>query len=283
MISLFDGTRRRLAVTFNGLTLNNPSDVSDDTYELNTVAGMTVVDAIAELRPEGDGMEVYDARKVSRLVRIEGVIRAPTLARFYDKVKLLAKTFDPALVSLNNPTVNGFLALDFTVLTEDDATYPDGLVLSRYYCRPRTLVEPIDSQYSGTASAFNIELQLRDPRRYLQTTTSLAGTGTAANTRADYPSFPTVTITATGAGSATYSVANTTLGKTLTLNLSGLVNNDVVVVDMEKKSITKNGTATPSLYVSGDYWRLDPGNNTVTVSNPTNVTTATVWRSAFCL
>src|SRR3972149_4047255 len=105
MISLFDGTRRRLAVTFNGLTLNNPSDVSDDTYELNTVAGMTVVDAIAELRPEGDGMEVYDARKVSRLARLEGGSRGAPLARFYDKVKLLAKTFDPALVSLNNPTV----------------------------------------------------------------------------------------------------------------------------------------------------------------------------------
>src|SRR3970282_1251902 len=173
MFSLFDGTRRRLAVTFNGLTLNNPSDVSDDTYELNTVAGMTVVDAIAELRPEGDGMEVYDARKVSRLVRIEGVIRAPTLARFYDKGKLLPKTFAPALISLNNPTVNGFLALDFTVLTEDDATYPDGLVLSRYYCRPRTLVEPLDSQYSGTGASFAIELQLRDPRGVLQTPTYL--------------------------------------------------------------------------------------------------------------
>src|SRR3972149_10612744 len=146
MISLFDDAGRRLAVTFNGLTLTTPADVSDDTYELNTVAGMTVVDAIAELRPEGDGMEVYDARKVSRLVRIEGGIRGPPLARFYDKEKLLAKTFDPALVSLNNPTVSGFLALDFSVMTEDDATYPDGLVLSRYYCRPRTLVEPIEGQ-----------------------------------------------------------------------------------------------------------------------------------------
>src|SRR3972149_5527062 len=146
MISLFDDARRRLAVTYNGLTLNNPSDVSDDTYELNIVAGVTVVDAIAELRPEGDGMEVYDARKVSRLVRIEGVIRAPTLARFYDKVKLLAKTFDPPPISLHNPTVHGFLALDFSVMTEDDATYADGLVPSRYYCRPRTLVEPIEGQ-----------------------------------------------------------------------------------------------------------------------------------------
>src|SRR3989337_1801856 len=102
MISLFDGTGRRLAVTFNGLTLNDPSDVSDDTYELNTVAGATFVDAIIEQRPEGDGMEVYDARKLSRLIRIEGVIRAPTLARFYDKGKLLAKTFAPALITLNN-------------------------------------------------------------------------------------------------------------------------------------------------------------------------------------
>jgi phage-related protein len=185
-------------------------------------------------------------------------------------------------VAYNNPT-DSFLALDFSTPTTDTVNFANGLMASRYYVRARVAPEPMVTSWTGWSAMFSLDLLVKDPRRYIQAALSVTGTGTAANTLATTVSWPLVTITASGAGSATYSVANTTLSKTLTLNLSGLVNTNVVVVDMAKAKITKNGVETPSLYVSGNYWPIQPGNNTITVTNGTNMTTVTSWRVAFVL
>ena len=51
---------------------------------------------------------------------------------------------------------------------------------------------------------------------------------------------------------------------------------------MERKKITLNGTETPSLYVSGDYFHMKQGvSNTITLANTTNATTVTTWLRAF--
>lgn len=283
MIALFDADGNRLKVTYNGLTLNSPDDDPDSTYELNTVGSNTQMTMISDDNPTGDGSEMYEARKISRLIRLDGVVRAQSLPELYDREKALAAAFDPAKISHENPGAD-FLALDFSVPTESDA-YPTGIVLSRYYARPRGPVELLDSTYTGYSKLFSIAFLLKDPRRYLQSQSSLVGSGTADNAKADYRSAPTVSIAATGAGSATFSIARAhTLGtKTLTLNLSSLVNTDAVTVDMETLSIKKNGVAAQSLYVSGDYWDMEPGSNTITVTNGTNVTVTTTWRSAFCV
>lgn len=282
MIGLFTDAGARLPVTYNGLTLNNPSDPKDDRYELNIVVPTTAINVTVEPHPSSDGSEAYTPYRASRNIRLLGVIRAPSVAKLYDKMKSLAAAFDPAVVAYNNPT-DSFLALDFSTPTTDTTNFPSGLAACRYYARARTVPEPMVSVFGGWSAFFSIDLFVRDPRRYVQTASTVTGTGTAANTVADTVSWPTVTITATGAGSATYSVANTTLGKTLTLNLSGLVNGNTVTVDMARAKVSKNGVETPSLFVSGNYWPIQPGNNTITVTNGTNVTTVTSWRPAFSL
>lgn len=282
MIGLFSADATRLAVTYNGLTLNNPADPKDDTYALDVAVPVTSYNQIIETHPSSDGSEVFTPYKAQRVVRLLGTIRAPSIAKLHDKMRDLAKYTDPSIIAYNNP-LDSFLALDFSVPTTETTVFTTGLVPSRYYARPMRMVEPIVSAFSGLSAMFTLDFLLRDPRRYLQTATALTGAGTAANTSADYPSWPTITLTASGAGSATYTIANSTAGKSLVLNLSTLVNLDIVSVDMARAKISKNGVETPSLFVSGDYWSIKPGNNTIAITNGGNITTTTTWRPAFCL
>jgi hypothetical protein len=291
VLALFDNTGARIAHTYNGLTLNSitaagASGAGPYGYQLDNAVPLTQLDSISDPHQTRDGMESYDVRKVARIFRVEGIIRARTLAELFDKQKALVAAFDPAKVAHNNPSTYGYLAYDFSVPTEDTANYATGLVPSRYYLRARSLPEPVVSSYTAMTARFGLELVARDPRRYLQSTSSIAAAGSLNNSLADYRSWPTLTLNMSGAGSATAAITNTTsLGaKTLTLNLSGCVNTDVVIVDMESRTITKNGVSTPSLYVSGDWFEIEPATQTIATANFTNVGSwSLVWRRAFCL
>jgi hypothetical protein len=280
----------RLAVTYNGLTLNNPADPEDSTYELNGSSIAPQYDTIEDPNTDDDGTEAYKVKKVKLVIQVDGTIRAQSYGDLFDKIKALTQAFDPAKVSHENASTWGFLAFDFSTPTLDKTNYATGLVPSRYYARCRGLHIPAITEYTGLSSFFRLELECIDPRRYLQTTSSLAGTGTADNSLADYRSLPTITITMAGAGSATYTITRTGTGiaattKALVLNLSGMVNNDVVVVDMAAHQITKNGVVTPSLAVSptaNSWFEIEPTSQTITITNGTNATTSTVWRRAFC-
>lgn len=271
----------RLTVYYDGLTLNNPATSPYPAYEVHRAESLTNIAAVREERPSGDGSISSIPRKPSRIIRLTGFIRATTYAALYDNAKAFSATFDPVRVAGDNPT-DPFLALDFSVPTADTTNWPTGLVPSRYYALAVGTLDAATSSATGKSIPFTIDFFLKDPRRYAQTASTVTGTGTASN-KGDYRTYPTITITATGAGSATYSVANTTLGQTMTLNLSSLVNTDVVVLDMDKQTIKKNGTDAASLIVGTPAWfYLQPGNNTVTVTNGTNMTTVTSFRSAWC-
>lgn len=286
MIPIFDDTGARLAHTYNSLTLNSPSDDQEDTYRIDSIVPLTQLDSVSDPHPGRDGMESYEVRKIARVFRIEGVILAPSIAKLFDKMKALAAAFDPAKASHLNPSTLGYLAYDFSVPTLDTTNYASGFVPSRYYLRARSMVEPVISDASGLNAKFTLDLVARDPRRYLQTTSSRTATGALDNSLADYRSWPTLTLNMSGAGSATCTITNTTsLGaKSLVLNLSGTVNTDVIVVDFENRTITKNGVATPSLYVSGSWFEIESESQTISNANFTNVGSwSLVWRRAFCL
>lgn len=282
MIATHDDSNTRLAMTLGSLTLNDPAAAKDDLYEVNSVTTVASYDQTFDSDPATDGTEIGSSKRSLLVVRLDGVIRAQTLKALYDKKKALIAQTDPALLVYKDAANFGLINFDFSVPTAD-SSYASNLVPSRYIVRPRIASIPPDSEFHGFASFYTVELMVPEARRFLQTTSSLAGGGTLDNSKADYPSWPTITITMSGAGSATYTIQRTgtyTI-KSLVLNLLGTVNTDVVVVDMRLKKITKNGTETPSLYVSGDFWDVEPTSQTVTITNGTNATTSTVWRRAF--
>lgn len=282
MIGLYDDNGVRLSITYNSLVLNNPADDPLETYEVNTVTIADAIDTVMDSDPSDDGSETGPVRKAMYVVRIDGVIRASTQKKLFDKKKALAAAFDPALVARNNPTTFGLIALDFSTPTEDGA-FPAGFIPCRYYARARKMPIPPISVYTGTSAYFTVELLVADPRRYYQTQESKIGSGVATNS-GDYQTWPTVTITMAGAGSATYSVDVAPDGyQPLVLNLSGRANLDVVTIDMKNRKISVNGVETPSLYVSGEYFPLSPGGNTIALLNIANATTVTTWYRAWAV
>lgn len=272
------GLGTRLAITYNSLTLNSPSDSTNDTYRVDSAESLTSIVAVREERPAGDGSISTLPRKASRIIRLRGVAVDTSWAALWDRAEALAAGTDPAKIALANPT-DPFIALDFSVPTTDTTNWATGLIPCRYYALAvGTLDVPVNVG-SGKGVPFTIDFFLKDPRRYAQTATTRSGTGSVTHL-GDYRSWPTITIAMTGAGSATYSVA-TTAG-TVTLNLSGTANNDSIVIDMDKQTVKKNGTDMASLIVGTPGWfYLDPGATTVTVTNGTNATTTTSFRHAW--
>lgn len=285
-------------VTFNNLNINNPADPSDDTIQLLGANIVPQLNTATDAHPNDDGSEVSPVYRSMYILRLDGIVRGKTLPSLLDKCKALALAFDPALAStVTSPSTAGVLAMDFksftatadsayTVVKRASTVAESGTILgysvpSRYYVRSRAGVLTPSSAFTGLARPWSAELLMPDPRRYLQTLTTVSAT--PFTDAGDYPTWPTFTITMAGAGSATYTM--TFNGHALVLNLSGLSNNDVVVVTPENHTITLNGVAAPTKYVSGDWtlFRVLPGSNTQTQSNTTNATTVITYRRAFCV
>ena len=288
MIPLFTGSASPTATTtrnplvYNGLTYNSPvgSDPKE-IVEIHDSQAQSIIQTVTERHEFTDGTEVYNAYKVQKRLVQRGIIRSATKGGLFDRIEELSAAFDPAQVSHDNPTTAGFLPLDFDVPTADLTTYPTGLIACRYYVRAERAIEPPASQFTGDGTPVIISLLAKDPRRYTQATSQLTGAGTLDNTASDYWSWPTLSIAMTGAGSATFEIGNSTVGYTLVLDLSGLLSGDAVAVDMEGKGITVNGVSHPELKVSGKFFWIEPGSNTITVTNTTNASPTLTWRTAF--
>lgn len=280
--AFLDSSRTRNALVYNALTINQRIGGSNkDIIEVNSIRSETPVQAIRESREYESGLEAYGAFKRGKRLILQGVIRAATHGALYDRIEDVAAAYDPDVVSRDNPTDFGFLPFDFSVPTADTANYPTGLMACRYYVRAEQAFEPPISQYSGLAVPFALPLLAADSRRYLQSTSQLTGAGAANNGLAKVWSWPTLTIAMTGAGNAAFTIASAEAAGSLVLNLASRVNGDSVAVDMERRSIKVNGVDTPSLYVSGTFWHMEPGINTITVTNGTNASPTLTWRPAF--
>lgn len=289
-----DLPENRLGITYYGnstIILNNPADQPEDSMFLDDIGISPVDDAVLENKQGKDGMEAYQFFKNGLMIRMRGIIHAPTQARLYDRAETLAHAFDPALLSRRTEaTTLGFRKLVFNVPTQDTTNFPTGLMECFYYARALSSVTFARSNDAGYNQTFEIEMLVRDPRRYLLALSTRTNEGAMNNLVADYPSWPTVTITMTGAGrSPNNGVRNSgSLGgaKTLWLDLTGCVNGDVITVDMERRIIKKNGNLAMNLYDSGDYWEVEPSNNTqsfeVVFNTGINLAaTSVTWYPAF--
>jgi hypothetical protein len=125
-------------------------------------------------------------------------------------------------------------------------------------------------------------LQAADPRIYFDTEQdeirSNAGALAIDNSLAGFPSWPTVTITLTGAGSQRVGLTRThdSDAPKLVVDLTGIASGHVIEIDMDRHTITDNGTPAPQLYYSGDWWDLPADTCTVTVSNETGTLAGSV-------
>lgn len=294
MIYLFTSTdpktATRLPQTYNGLTINDDSvDYAQGLgsvalYELDVVSIDDQWDAVTEPKVNTHGMEGYKPKKVVTLIREDGVIRAPKgrVDILMDAVRKLNTTFDAVNAWTNDGSSMfniGYLPLTFSIPTADVAHYPTGLIAAEYYVR--ALKRPVarTSQFEGDTCRFSLYLQAIDPRCYFATpqtaTRSNAGTVTVNNSLAGFPSWPTVLLTATGNGAGKVSISIDG-GTAFVINLTGLVTNDIVWIDMERRIIKVNWITHMELYFSGPWLEQPAKSTTWTFANVTGTLAASV-------
>lgn len=293
MIGLFKQNGAKLPITYRGLTLNDPNDDPKDTFEVWNAMVDAEHAAIAEPKMQRDGSEIYRPRKQRRLIRLTGAIKAVTAGALYDKMELLAEAFDPVNAFLEDESEVdvGFLPFQFSRPTDDTANFPSGLKDLEYYARPLAIPVTRVTKNDGKSAEFAALLECADPRGYARADSTIqvvnAGSTALDNSLATYSSWPVLTVTLSGA-SGVIRFERTWSGgsKHLDLDLSALVATDVVIVDMEQRTIELNGASAMDLYDGGDFWWVPWGESaTFTVSTVSGTafagTAQVLWRKAF--
>lgn len=287
-----------LPISYNSLSINTATRSAGG----NPTSGYIVeqfrpipppIDSYFEKRALTDGMDAGDVFLAGRQFGLIVSAFGTTKADLWDKTQDLLAAFSPTIAYATDTANVGFLAFDFTQPTADIVTwptsaFPNGIPM-RYYVRPMHspiyLVER--DKDGGTASRgfskrFEIALQARDPRKYLQSTIASAIT-TATQTatyRGDYPTQPVLTWSMTAAGSSAFAVVINTA--TVQINLSAQTSGSFEL-DFGLGTFEKGTTSMWGLVTIAGFFPIEAG-STFRFANPTGLAggTATLtYREAF--
>jgi len=282
MIGLHDdnGTSR-LAVAYNGVALNTLTLSSAGARSLKygttteVVGTRTAMDYLSEPNQWLDGIELYGMRKTSRIVVLRGFTFGRDISELYDNCAALGRYTDPSLISFQNPTAY-FLPLTFSTPTRDTTNFPTGLAASKYVGIPIRMIEPqMMTAGNGLSAQWELNLLLQEPKRFLQTASTRAGAGTTTNIGTDR-SYPVLTFTLSGGGAAAFTIQNVATYQgtvSLVLDLSAY-NSGTWTVDFRERSIKQGTTVRPDVFVSGDFFSIEPGSNVISYTDSASTTGA---------
>ena len=201
-------------------------------------------------------------------MQAQGRILVPNVsqgASLEDREKALRLAFDPYECYRDSPTTDGVYALSWLEPTLDTTNYPTGWMDVTRYVRPVAQPETQWSINDQSYRSWSVGLVAPDPRLYDtafgSTSVSAAGPASVVN-HGTIPGPLRVTITMSGAGASNFTISRS--GVAFILNLSTMVNLDVVVVIMETcgpfgigRSVKKNGTSAFALKTSSYATWLD--------------------------
>ena len=71
------------------ITLNNPADSRDSTYDVSNIVINSAFDETLEPLADRDGSLPGEPREVQKIIEIDGWVRGSTLAGLYDKINAL--------------------------------------------------------------------------------------------------------------------------------------------------------------------------------------------------
>lgn len=279
MIAIFGADGERIPFTYNGLTFNQITNEESTKFgiAITAISQSSAADFISEKLQWRDGIDVSGVTKSSRVIVMNGYVFATGIAGIADRVAGLTAAFDPGRIAFNND--DPFLPLTFDVPTNDTTKYPTGVAPSKVFVMPTEVPIPTIAQSGqGLSGRFRLTLLAKDPRRYLQTPTTLSDAGTLTLSSA-YPTYPTLTFTMSGAGNAAFTIQNVSSRqgtKSLVLDLSGRSNGQAITVDFAKRQVLVNGTNTAGIFVSGTWFLAEFGSNVITYTNTTNTGTKTL-------
>lgn len=148
-------------------------------------------------------------------------------------------------------------------------------------CRPRKIALPKDDVLTMGRGVAAVQLVASKPEFYnravtnkdLSLLTTDASKASTFSVAGNYQTGPTITVQGALASGSTIVISGQTAldglnysGLTFTLN-QNMAAGDTLVIDMKNKTVTINGTLNYAYKLnSSDWWKLLPGNNTVTVN-----------------
>jgi len=272
----------RTQYTYNGLVIN---DQTTDTTQFvlmdSDAIADTVVDNVEDILPTDPGIVDYGSKLGKGLFAFPLQLFATTEAKMRALSQEVKAAFNPDLAEADatygeSTDYGGYLP--FTWTETQDATEIDFRMWLKPVETPRIQIDSL----SGLIIPTKVTLKARDPRKYSQTQSTRAGAGAAVN-NGDYPTNVVITLTATGTTPTTLSINNTTTGKSIYIT-TALANGEVLTIDTRLHSAKLGSTETRS-YIgsSSTWWTLQPGSNTITLTDATNVTASFAWYDAWTI
>lgn len=289
------------STTFNeqyadaGATADDPANIVEaklyDTITIDELSTQRVsVQDYRELRQYLEGAEPNEAYEGVRAITGTGIIMATNRATLEDKAWALNEQFSVAACRIafaaNDP--KGVGPFDFKRDTTNETTTK----ALRFYARPGP-GRPvwIGRRGEGITRPWSFQLVAFDPFAYDQTQTQTAlanivgGNNTVTNPGNIYTK-PQYRITFSGAGAASVTLTNSTTGQSFQMNLSTSANGEVWILDVAKASMYRlsDGANRYSTRLAGflSQMYLQPGNNTITWSSNTGITSVRVdFRGAY--
>lgn len=286
------------AITYNGLSVNTVTNSAGGLpsygYQVDSFRPIPpAIQSYYEKRALVDGMDAGDVTLAGRQFGLIVTAYGTSKGHFWEIAQDLFTAFSPTIAYSADTANRGFIAFDFFQPTSDIVTwptssFPNGIPM-RYYMRPMhspILVVERDKD-GGTASRgfskrFEITLNARDPRKYLQSTVATAIT-TATQTatyRGDYPTFPVITWTMTAAGHSAVSLSIS--GYAVVINLSSQTSGSFEF-DYGKGTFKKNSvTSVWSLVTSDTTLQPIESGSTFVMTNQTGISAPLItYREAF--
>ncbi len=284
-----------LPISYNGLTIGNAlTAAAAGTPSSGIIANevnVSPADVVGytDKRATMDGIDAADVYLGARRVDATLTAFGATEGEMWDNIQDILHAFNPR-IAYNADTANvGFLAFDFYQPTANIAqwptsAYPNGLPL-RLYLRPASIpsytsLRPSQGGQSarGGSKQLRVALIARDPRKYLQTSSTISlsigttATSSSATYVGDYPTVGTATITLSfGTATAAYSIEGSSFSFTLDTASS------TYTLDLANHTFMKDGVERDDLFTCTS-WPEIGADGTVTVAR-----TAAAGLSAFSL
>lgn len=260
------------------------NDETTDTTEIVFVDERLLMDTVAtnveEELPTEPGIVDYGVKAGKATMDIPVMLYASSEAKMSELIQKLKQAFNPDLLEADGTygdttKYQGYHPLKWTEVV--GSTSRDFMIYLKSMESPKIQTDSL----AGLIRGATLHLKARDPRKYLQTQSSLTGAGTATNA-GTYPTPVEITITASGATSTSLTITNSTTSESIVVG-TALSAGQVLVIDTYLHSVKLNGTERRDYITAASKWmKLNPGANTITVANTSNITSIVEkWYSAW--
>jgi hypothetical protein len=276
---------QKTTYNFNSRLVLNDDTTDPDAFVLVDPNALldTLAANVQEPKPTEPGIIDYGVKFNQGIAVIPVQLVATSEAKMAQLIQDVKQAFNPDLLELDTTYGETTKYQGYHPLKWTETVGSTSRAFQIYLKSQETPIIEQDS-LAGLVREGKLKLKAMDPRKYLQSQTTLTGAGDATNA-GTYPTPVEITITASGTTSTSLQLINATRVPADAIYVTtALANNDVLVIDTFLHSVKLNGTEKRGMLGNNtEWWTLFPGQNTITYNNGTNMSMVTKFYSAWPL